>query len=99
MSSSYFARTTDNLTYALAKLSQLEVTLLNLRRNEKDFLLRKDEKYLAKFKDNADKFRNQQNELAFLCRINLPKNSMPTSKRLLNWLMGTPFLALTCHKG
>ncbi|KFA97747.1 methyl-accepting chemotaxis protein [Vibrio sp. ER1A] len=63
MSSSYFAKTTDNLTNALTKLSQLEVTLLNLRRNEKDFLLRKDEKYLAKFRVNAEHFRNQQNEL------------------------------------
>ncbi|ASI92414.1 methyl-accepting chemotaxis protein [Vibrio mediterranei] len=63
MSSSYFAKTTDNLTNALNKLSQLEVTLLNLRRNEKDFLLRKDEKYLAKFRVNAEHFRNQQNEL------------------------------------
>lgn len=63
MSSSYFAKTTDNLTNALTKLSQLEVTLLNLRRNEKDFLLRKDEKYLAKFRVNAKHFRNQQNEL------------------------------------
>ncbi|MCG9788880.1 methyl-accepting chemotaxis protein [Vibrio mediterranei] len=63
MSSSYFAKTTDNLTNALTKLSQLEVTLLNLRRNEKDFLLRKDEKYLVKFRANAEQFRNQQNEL------------------------------------
>ncbi|MCY9873474.1 methyl-accepting chemotaxis protein [Vibrio barjaei] len=63
MSSSYFAKTTENLTNALTKLSQLEVTLLNLRRNEKDFLLRKDEKYLVKFRANAEQFRNQQNEL------------------------------------
>ncbi len=66
MSSSYFAKTTDNLTNALTKLSQLEVTLLNLRRNEKDFLLRKDEKYLAKFRVNAEHFRNQQNELQLI---------------------------------
>ncbi|MGR5176458.1 methyl-accepting chemotaxis protein [Vibrio mediterranei] len=63
MSSSYFAKTTDNLTQALTKISQLEVTLLNLRRNEKDFLLRKDEKYLSKFQDNAESFRIQQTEL------------------------------------
>ncbi|SEF44576.1 methyl-accepting chemotaxis protein [Vibrio hangzhouensis] len=63
MSSSYFAKTTDNLTQALTKLSQLEVTLLNLRRNEKDFLLRKDEKYLSKFQINAENFRAQRSDL------------------------------------
>jgi len=34
---------------------KLEVKLLNLRRNEKDFLARKDTKYVAKFNDNYQK--------------------------------------------
>lgn len=61
--STYFARTTDNLSSAVTQLGQLEVTLLNLRRNEKDFLLRKDDKYLDKFTANAGLFIEQKNEL------------------------------------
>lgn len=61
--STYFARTTDNLSSAVTQLGQLEVTLLNLRRNEKDFLLRKDDKYLDKFNANAGLFIEKKNEL------------------------------------
>ncbi|MGR5283952.1 methyl-accepting chemotaxis protein [Vibrio maritimus] len=61
--STYFARTTDNLSNAVTQLGQLEVTLLNLRRNEKDFLLRKDEKYLDKFNTNAGLFNEQKSAL------------------------------------
>ncbi|GMQ48831.1 methyl-accepting chemotaxis protein [Vibrio sp. 10N] len=61
--STYFARTTDNLSNAVTQLGQLEVTLLNLRRNEKDFLLRKDEKYLTKFNENAARFIEQKRAL------------------------------------
>lgn len=42
-----------------AAVSQLEVTLLNLRRNEKDFLMRMDTKYQGKFQDNYDRFQSQ----------------------------------------
>lgn len=61
--STYFARNTDNLSNAVTQLGQLEVTLLNLRRNEKDFLLRKDEKYLDKFNANITLFVEQQRVL------------------------------------
>jgi methyl-accepting chemotaxis protein len=61
--STYFAHTTKTLSSALTQLGQLEVTLLNLRRNEKDFLLRKDEKYLTKFNANADVFIQKRQEL------------------------------------
>lgn len=37
--------------------------MLMLRRNEKDFMLRRDEKYLAKFESNYIKFNNALNEL------------------------------------
>ncbi len=40
-------------------VSHLEVTLLNLRRNEKDFLMRMDMKYQGKFQKNYDHFQSQ----------------------------------------
>ncbi|GAL18126.1 methyl-accepting chemotaxis protein [Vibrio maritimus] len=62
-SSTYFTRHAENLSSAMAQLGKLEVTLLNLRRNEKDFLLRKDEKYLDKFNENAALFLDQKQQL------------------------------------
>ena len=44
---------------AVAKVGQLEVTLLNLRRNEKDFLMRMDMNYQDKFQTNFDRFQLQ----------------------------------------
>ncbi|MCW8330583.1 methyl-accepting chemotaxis protein [Photobacterium sp. SDRW27] len=44
---------------ASAAVSQLEVTLLNLRRNEKDFLMRMDMKYQGKFQANYERFQSQ----------------------------------------
>ncbi|BCL72634.1 methyl-accepting chemotaxis protein [Vibrio nigripulchritudo] len=46
----------SELGEARTQLSDLQVSLLMLRRNEKDFLLRKDLKYLDKFGKNADNF-------------------------------------------
>ncbi|OOE76491.1 hypothetical protein BZG73_00645 [Salinivibrio siamensis] len=40
----------------LTTVSDLEVILLNLRRNEKDFLARMDPKYLSRFDNNVDAF-------------------------------------------
>ncbi|SIO03377.1 methyl-accepting chemotaxis protein [Salinivibrio sp. ES.052] len=40
----------------LTTVSDLEVILLNLRRNEKDFLSRMDPKYLSRFDNNVDSF-------------------------------------------
>lgn len=62
-SSTYFAKHAENLSSAITQLGRLEVTLLNLRRNEKDFLLRKDEKYLDKFTKNTALFLEQKREL------------------------------------
>lgn len=47
---SHFAKTTDELNQAINLVAKLEIKLLNLRRNEKDFLLRGDLKYLDTFK-------------------------------------------------
>lgn len=74
-SSTYFARHAENLSSAMTQLGKLEVTLLNLRRNEKDFLLRKDEKYLDKFTQNAALFLDQKRQLDLTLSesgVNLP---------------------------
>ena len=43
----------------IVEASQLEVSLLNLRRNEKDFQLRLNEKYKVKFESNSLSFKRQ----------------------------------------
>lgn len=60
---SYFEGKISSLMAADHDLSQLELTLMQLRRNEKDFLLRKDEKYLERFNNNIDKFIHNGNNL------------------------------------
>ncbi|OIQ22244.1 methyl-accepting chemotaxis protein [uncultured Vibrio sp.] len=52
----HFASTTLELSTASMLVSELETRLLHLRRNEKDFLLRKDLKYLDKFDGNMKIF-------------------------------------------
>jgi methyl-accepting chemotaxis protein len=51
------------INHAATDVKQLEITLLNLRRNEKDFLLRHDTKYLEKFKDNYTLFQRELKQL------------------------------------
>ncbi|MFG0604906.1 methyl-accepting chemotaxis protein [Vibrio mimicus] len=60
---SEFAHTNDELNKAINQVDKLEVRLLNLRRNEKDFLLRSDAKYLDTFQKNSDLFLARQAEL------------------------------------
>lgn len=60
---SQFADTTAQMSEAKQITKELEVRLLNLRRNEKDFLLRSDMKYLAKFDVNYNKFLASESEL------------------------------------
>ena len=60
------------INHAATDVKQLEVTLLNLRRNEKDFLLRRDTKYLDKFQTNYALFQIQLNALsADLTTVNI----------------------------
>ncbi|UGA55676.1 methyl-accepting chemotaxis protein [Vibrio sp. VB16] len=59
-----FSGSVAELANAKTQLSELEVRLLNLRRNEKDFLLRKDAKYLTKFQDNAALFTDINQHIA-----------------------------------
>jgi methyl-accepting chemotaxis protein len=54
------------------KNDKLMVDLLMCRRGEKDFIARKSEKYLKKFQDSLDKFKND------LLEANMPKEDMST---------------------
>ncbi|WP_021022108.1 methyl-accepting chemotaxis protein [Salinivibrio costicola] len=49
----------DKMHRQLTAVSDLEVVLLNLRRNEKDFLARMDPKYLSRFENNIATFNQQ----------------------------------------
>ncbi|NOI67130.1 methyl-accepting chemotaxis protein [Vibrio sp. 99-8-1] len=73
-----FANTATQLQTATSLVSDLEVKLLNLRRNEKDFLLRKDLKYLDKFESNMATFLATEGELATI----LDENSLPSSQKI-----------------
>ncbi|WP_261885942.1 methyl-accepting chemotaxis protein [Vibrio pomeroyi] len=61
---SHFADTSAKMSEAKLVTKELEVRLLNLRRNEKDFLLRSDMKYLDKFDQNYNKFLASESQLA-----------------------------------
>lgn len=56
--SSKIASDSELLAQSRLDLARLEISLLNLRRNEKDFLIRLDTKYLHTFKGNAAEFIN-----------------------------------------
>lgn len=78
LSTTQFAKVTNELNQANLLVAQLEVRLLNLRRNEKDFLLRKDAKYLTSFNDNIDTFLAKEATLSTL----LKAHELPSSKQL-----------------
>lgn len=74
----HFTQTTDHLNHAIQLTKDLEIRLLNLRRNEKDFLLREDLKYLSKFNENMGQFTNIESELSLI----LQENNLPSSNTL-----------------
>ncbi|HAS63718.1 MAG TPA: methyl-accepting chemotaxis protein, partial [Vibrio sp.] len=74
----HFTQTTDHLNHAIQLTKDLEIRLLNLRRNEKDFLLREDLKYLSKFNENMRQFTNIESELSLI----LQENNLPSSNTL-----------------
>ncbi|MGC9401384.1 methyl-accepting chemotaxis protein [Vibrio genomosp. F10 str. 9ZC157] len=74
----HFGNTTFELNQASLLVSQLETRLLHLRRNEKDFLLRKDAKYLDKFNDNMSIFLDKESKLSTL----LVSNSFASTEKL-----------------
>jgi methyl-accepting chemotaxis protein len=70
ISSNYFANTTRELTHAITLVDKLEIRLLNLRRNEKDFLLRSSTSYLDTFKKNSELFLSLESELSLILSSN-----------------------------
>ncbi|MDC5842372.1 methyl-accepting chemotaxis protein [Vibrio europaeus] len=78
LTATHFAQTTSELNQASLLVAKLEIRLLNLRRNEKDFLLRKDLKYLDKFNSNMDTFLSLESELSTL----LTQHNLPSSSQL-----------------
>ncbi|MCG9595821.1 methyl-accepting chemotaxis protein [Vibrio sp. Isolate25] len=78
LATSQLAQTTNQLNKANLLVAKLEIRLLNLRRNEKDFLLRKDMKYLDKFNKNMDIFLDLESELAPI----LDDNDLPSSSQV-----------------
>ena len=90
--SSYFANQSQELNHAIKLVGDLEIRLLNLRRNEKDFLLRSNIKYLDKFNGNVDKFVGTEQELSGilnrydpLLASNLNKTYLPIKKGSRIW--------------
>lgn len=73
-----FVRTSNELSQAVSLVDKLEIRLLNLRRNEKDFLLRHDLKYLNKFSKNVDTFLDLEKDLTTI----LTERELPSSSQL-----------------
>ncbi|CAE6935429.1 methyl-accepting chemotaxis protein [Vibrio sp. B1FLJ16] len=97
-SSSHFANQSNELNHAIKHVGDLEIRLLNLRRNEKDFLLRSDVKYLDKFNDNAELFLQLEEELAeILTDFDLP-SSQQLKKDLLDYQKGFQSLVAAYQK-
>ena len=66
----------DELERAQAKVEELKSDMLTLRRNEKDFLLRKDIKYKDKFEKNVKVLHSNVKDLLIV----LDKHNLDTSK-------------------
>lgn len=77
-STSHFVSKSEQLQQAIKLVADLEIRLLNLRRNEKDFLLRSDVKYLSTFDKNVDIFLSTEKQLAAI----LTSNQLPSSTQL-----------------
>ncbi len=77
-SSSHFANQSNELSHAIQQVGDLEIRLLNLRRNEKDFLLRGDIKYLNKFNANVELFLQLEEEVTEI----LTDFDLPSSQQL-----------------
>ena len=78
VTTTHFENTTGQLNKASIIVADLEIRLLNLRRNEKDFLLRKDIKYLDKFNRNMELFLSLEEQLSLL----LKEQDLPSSTQL-----------------
>ncbi len=56
----------NQLSQARLDLAELEISLLNMRRNEKDFMARMNLKYLSTFEKNSQVFINKNQEISHI---------------------------------
>ncbi|GLT18619.1 methyl-accepting chemotaxis protein [Vibrio zhanjiangensis] len=88
LTTAHFAQTTEQLNKASLLVAKLEIRLLNLRRNEKDFLLRKSMKYLDTFGKNMDTFLGLEAELAPVLKSNNLPSSASVREDILKYQKG-----------
>ncbi|MGF1785130.1 methyl-accepting chemotaxis protein [Photobacterium swingsii] len=93
---------------ATLTVSELEVTLLNLRRNEKDFLARFDIKYQGQFNENTALFEQQlaslnrnvtELELQLVHMDTLPQFIQNYQQGMMAMIAGYQVLGLTSQQG
>ncbi|MGB5120102.1 MAG: methyl-accepting chemotaxis protein [Vibrio fluvialis] len=88
ITTTHFARQTNELSSAIGLVEKLEIRLLNLRRNEKDFLLRKDAKYLGTFKQNSELFLSMESQLSTILTNHNLASSAALKADLLKYKQG-----------
>lgn len=88
ITTTHFARQTNELSSAIGLVEKLEIRLLNLRRNEKDFLLRKDAKYLDTFKQNSELFLSMESQLSTILTNHNLASSAALKADLLKYKQG-----------
>ncbi|EMX0222744.1 methyl-accepting chemotaxis protein [Vibrio fluvialis] len=88
ITTTHFARQTNELSSAIGLVEKLEIRLLNLRRNEKDFLLRKDAKYLHTFKQNSELFLSMESQLSTILTNHNLASSAALRADLLKYKQG-----------
>ncbi|MBY8088292.1 methyl-accepting chemotaxis protein [Vibrio fluvialis] len=88
ITTTHFARQTNELSSAIGLVEKLEIRLLNLRRNEKDFLLRKDAKYLDTFKQNSELFLSMESQLSTILTNHNLASSAALKADLLKYKKG-----------
>ncbi|EPT9254816.1 methyl-accepting chemotaxis protein [Vibrio alginolyticus] len=96
--SSHFENKSNDLNHAIKLVGDLEIRLLNLRRNEKDFLLRSNDKYLNKFDANVDKFIDTEKELANILKSNELPSSQQFKQDLLAYQRGFQNLVIAYQR-
>ncbi len=101
-----FSLREKELAHVRQQITSMNVELLMLRRNEKDFLLRMNDKYLDSFNGNADDFRaieqKVQNTLSayeFDTKINLRDELDAYQKGFSNLVNGYKTLGLDSESG
>ncbi|MFY2507090.1 methyl-accepting chemotaxis protein [Vibrio pectenicida] len=88
LTTSHFVQISEQFNKATLLVAKLEIRLLNLRRNEKDFLLRSNMKYLDKFDKNMDIFLGLESELSTVLKSNNLPSSASVREDILKYQTG-----------